>query len=162
VADAVITFDVLGLPQPQGSMKSLGNRGGRTILTHSNGAALMPWRQVLASAALAARPDGWDLSRPVGLSLTFRFPRPAGHYRTNGTLKPAAPSAKLTKPDLDKLIRACGDAWAGIVYRGDQQIVSIAAAKRFIVGTEAPGLLATIIPLASYLHPQTEPATAGP
>jgi Holliday junction resolvase RusA-like endonuclease len=162
VADAVITFDVLGLPQPQGSMKSLGNRGGRTILTHSNGAALMPWRQVLASAALAARPDGWDLSRPVGLSLTFRFPRPAGHYRTNGTLKPAAPSAKLTKPDLDKLIRACGDAWAGIVYRGDQQIVSIAAAKRFIVGTEAPGLLATIIPLASYLHPQTEPATDRP
>jgi crossover junction endodeoxyribonuclease RusA len=143
-------------------MKSLGNRGGRTILTHSNGAALMPWRQVLASAALAARPDGWDLSRPVGLSLTFRFPRPAGHYRTNGTLKPAAPSAKLTKPDLDKLIRACGDAWAGIVYRGDQQIVSIAAAKRFIVGTEAPGLLATIIPLASYLHPQTEPATDRP
>ena len=158
----MITFDVLGLPQPQGSMKSLGNRGGRTILTHSNGAALMPWRQVLASAALAARPDGWDLSRPVGLSLTFRFPRPAGHYRTNGTLKPAAPSAKLTKPDLDKLIRACGDAWAGIVYRGDQQIVSIAAAKRFIVGTEAPGLLATIIPLASYLHPQTEPATDRP
>ena len=162
MADAVITFDVLGLPQPQGSMKSLGNRGGRTILTHSNGAALMPWRQVLASAALAARPDGWDLSRPVGLSLTFRFPRPAGHYRTNGTLKPTAPSAKLTKPDLDKLIRACGDAWAGIVYRGDQQIVSIAAAKRFIVGTEAPGLLATIIPLASYLHPQTEPATDRP
>ena len=158
----MITFDVLGLPQPQGSMKSLGNRGGRTILTHSNGAALMPWRQVLASATLAARPDGWDLSRPVGLSLTFRFPRPAGHYRTNGTLKPAAPSAKLTKPDLDKLIRACGDAWAGIVYRGDQQIVSIAAAKRFIVGTEAPGLLATIIPLASYLHPQTEPATDRP
>ena len=158
----MITINVIGIPQPQGSMKSLGARAGRTILTHSNGTTLMPWRQELANAALAARPSDWDLSASIALSLTFRFPRPAGHYRTNGTLKPAAPSAKLTKPDLDKLIRACGDAWAGIVYRGDQQIVSIAAAKRFIVGTEAPGLLATIIPLASFPHPQTEPATARP
>ena len=70
--------------------------------------------------------------------------------------------AKLTKPDLDKLVRACGDAFAGILYHGDQQIVSTASAKRFVVGTEAPGLLATIIPLANHLHPQTEPATAGP
>jgi Holliday junction resolvase RusA-like endonuclease len=144
----VITFDVLGLPQPQGSMKSLGARAGRTILTHSNNATLKPWRQELANAALNARPDDWNLEASIALSLTFRFPRPAGHYRKNGTLKPSAPTSKLTKPDLDKLIRACGDAWAGIVYRGDQQIVSITAAKRFIVGPEAPGLLATIIPIA--------------
>jgi Holliday junction resolvase RusA-like endonuclease len=71
--------------------------------------------------------------------------------------------AKLTKPDLDKLVRACGDAFAGILYHGDQQIVSTASAKRFVVGTEAPGLLATIIPLATSPHPQTEPAAqAGP
>lgn len=143
-------------------MKSLGARAGRTILTHSNGTTLMPWRQELANAALAARPSDWDLGAPMVLSLTFRFPRPSGHYRKNGTLRPSAPSAKVTKPDLDKLVRACGDAFAGILYHGDQQIVSIAAAKRFIVGTEAPGLLATIIPLASYLHPQTEPATDRP
>lgn len=128
-------------------MKSLGARAGRTILTHSNGTTLMPWRQELANAALAARPSNWDLGASIALSLTFRFLRPAGHYRSNGTLKPTAPSAKLTKPDLDKLIRACGDAWAGIIYRGDQQIISISAAKRFVCGTEVPGLLATIIPL---------------
>lgn len=144
----MITFDVLGLPQPQGSMKSLGPRAGRTILTHSNNATLKPWRQELATAALTARPDDWNLESPIALSLTFRFPRPAGHYRRNGTLKPSAPHSKLTKPDLDKLIRACGDAWAGILYRGDQQIVAITAAKRFTCGSEAPGLLATIIPLA--------------
>lgn len=131
-------------------MKSLGARAGRTILTHSNGTTLMPWRQELANAALAARPGDWDLGASIALSLTFRFPRPAGHYRSNGTLKPTAPSAKLTKPDLDKLIRACGDAWAGIIYRGDQQIISISAAKRFVCGTEVPGLLATIIPLPTH------------
>lgn len=144
----MITIDVLGLPEPQGSMKSLGSRAGRTILTHSNSSRLIPWRQELANAALNARPDGWNLDTTIALSLTFRFPRPAGHYRKNGTLKPSAPCSKLTKPDLDKLIRSCGDAWAGILYRGDQQIVSITAAKRFIVGPEAPGLLATIIPIA--------------
>ena len=144
----MITIDVLGLPMPQGSMKSIGSRQGRTILTHSNSATLRPWRQELASAAMTARPDDWNLDTSIALSLTFRFPRPAGHYRRNGTIKPSAPTSKLTKPDLDKLIRACGDAWAGILYRGDQQIVSITAAKRFIVGPEAPGLLATIIPIA--------------
>jgi crossover junction endodeoxyribonuclease RusA len=144
----VITFDVLGLPQPQGSMKSLGPRAGRTILTHSNGSKLMPWRQELASAAQNARPDDWNLQTSIALSLTFRFPRPAGHYRKDGTLKPSAPTSKLTKPDLDKLIRSCGDAFAGILYRGDQQIVSITAAKRFAVGSEAPGVLVTVIPIS--------------
>ena len=143
----MITIDVLGLPEPQGSMKSLGSRAGRTILTHSNGSRLIPWRQELATAALNARPSDWDLETTIALSLTFRFPRPASHYRKNGTLKPSAPTSKLTKPDLDKLIRSCGDAWAGILYRGDQQIVSITAAKRYTCGTEAPGLLATIIPI---------------
>lgn len=144
----MITFDVLGLPVPQGSMKSLGARAGRTILTHSNTTALKPWRQELANAALTARPADWNLESPIALSLTFRFPRPAGHHRKDGTLKPSSPTNKITKPDLDKLIRACGDAWAGILYRGDQQIVSITAAKRFCSGNEPPGLLATIIPLA--------------
>jgi crossover junction endodeoxyribonuclease RusA len=143
----VITFDVLGLPQPQGSMKSLGPRAGRTILTHSNGSKLMPWRQELATAALNAKPDDWIIESSIALSLTFRFPRPAGHYRKNGTLKPSAPTSKLTKPDLDKLIRSCGDAWAGILYRGDQQIVSITAAKRYTCGNEAPGVLVTAIPI---------------
>jgi Holliday junction resolvase RusA-like endonuclease len=159
----LITINVIGLPQPQGSMKSLGARAGRTILTHSNGATLMPWRQELANAALNARPDDWDLGAAMALSLTFRFPRPAGHYRKDGSVRPSAPMAKLTKPDLDKLVRACGDAFAGILYHGDQQIVSTASAKRFVVGAEAPGLLATIIPLAHHPHPQTEPAAqAGP
>jgi len=143
----MITFDVIGIPEPQGSMKSLGPRAGRTILTHTNNSKLKPWRQELATAALHARPDNWPLESTIALSLTYRFPRPAGHYRTNGTLKPSAPHSKLTKPDLDKLIRACGDAFAGILYRGDQQIVSITAAKRYTVGNEAPGVLVTVIPI---------------
>lgn len=144
----MITFDVIGIPEPQGSMKSLGSRQGRTILTHSNASKLKPWRQELATAALTARTDPWDLDATIAISLTFRFPRPASHFNRKG-LKPSAPTNKITKPDLDKLIRSCGDAWAGILYRGDQQIVSITAAKRYTVGTEAPGLLATIIPIAA-------------
>jgi Holliday junction resolvase RusA-like endonuclease len=144
----VITFDVLGLPQPQGSVKSLGTAAGRTILTHSNGSKLMPWRQELATAALNARPADWNLETAIALSLTFRFPRPAGQHRKDGSVKPSAPTSKLTKPDLDKLIRSCGDAFAGVLYRGDQQIVSITAAKRFAVGTETPGVLVTVIPIA--------------
>lgn len=141
-----ITFDVIGTPVAQGSMKALGrSHAGRTILTHSNGSELMPWRQTVAAAAHQSRPDDWLMDAPISLSITFRFPRPAGHYRRDGTLKPSAPSQMTKKPDLDKLTRSIGDALASILYRGDQQITSIVAAKRYIVGNESPGALITVM-----------------
>jgi Holliday junction resolvase RusA-like endonuclease len=142
-----ITFNVIGTPVAQGSMKALGrSNAGHTIITHSNHATLKPWRSEVAAAALAARPDQWPLTTAITLSITFRFPRPAGHYRKDGTLKPAAPQHKTTKPDTDKLIRSILDALAGILYNGDQQVININAQKRFIVSGEAPGALITAIP----------------
>ena len=142
-----ITFDVIGLPIAQGSMKALGRGGsGRTIITHSNHGTLLPWRQEIAQAALQARPADWPMDLPMALSLTFRFPRPAGHFKKDGTLKASAPQHKTSKPDLDKLCRTIGDALASVLYRGDQQVISLISTKRFTIGTEPPGVLITITP----------------
>lgn len=139
-----ITIDVIGLPVPQGSMKALGrSAAGRTIVTHSNGSQLMPWRQTISAIAHAARPADWPMETPITLSITFRFPRPAGHFKKDGTLKPSAPQHLTKKPDLDKLLRSVCDALATILFRGDQQVTSIVAAKRYIIGNESPGALIT-------------------
>jgi Holliday junction resolvase RusA-like endonuclease len=141
-----ITIDVIGIPVAQGSMKALGRtKAGGTIITHSNGSALLPWRQEIAQAATAKWPSDWPMDAPVSISLTFRFPRPAGHFRRDGTLKPSSPQWKTTKPDLDKLCRTIGDALAGVLYRGDQQIISLIAGKRYAFN-ESPGVLITVVP----------------
>lgn len=67
----------------------------------------------------------------------------ASHYRKDGTLKPSAPQRMTRKPDIDKLTRSIGDALATILFRGDQQVTSIVAAKRYIIGNESPGALIT-------------------
>lgn len=149
MSSSSITFDVIGLPVAQGSIKSLGRQSaGPAILTHSNRQELMPWRSIVGAAALQARPDDWSQQQAVSLSLTFRFPRPAGHFNKSGALRSTSPPYKITKPDADKLTRAILDSLAGILYIGDQQVVTLAVHKRYAVGSEPPGCLVTAILLA--------------
>lgn len=139
-----ITFDVIGLPAPQGSKKPVGRtRTGRTNLVESS-AKVRPWRQDVAAAAMAtAEPL---ITGPVALTVTFRFHRPKGHYGARG-LRPSAPVHMQTRPDLDKLLRSTCDALTGPLLREDSQVCQITAHKRFCVGDERPGALITVIPL---------------
>lgn len=69
---------------------------------------------------------------PVSLRACFVFPRPKHHLRTGkreGEVKENAPGWKTSAPDLDKLVRALGDALTGIVYRDDAQIVDLGVTK---------------------------------
>lgn len=106
---------------PQGSLRSLG-RGRPTV--HSNASALLPWRAAVIATIRAAMDPGqeWPLLGPVKLSVTFALPRPL-----------SAPKSRLwpeKKPDLDKLVRAVGDALtqAGAIA-DDAQIVLLIADK---------------------------------
>jgi Holliday junction resolvase RusA-like endonuclease len=142
------TVDIEGLPIPQGSLVSNGFGRG---LRHSNDAKLKPWRYTVVNAINAARPTDWSSAVPCSVTATFRFPRPTGHYGTGRnaeTLKPAAPSHHIVKPDADKLIRALGDGIeASGLLRGDQQIVSWNIDKRYCLPNERPGVLLTLIAL---------------
>jgi len=135
-ATTAVVFTVHGIPQPQGSMRSNPHGPGM----HSANPSLKPWRQDMVDQAMAAWADRDPLTSPVEVLATFTFPRPAYHYgtgRNSDTLKPSAPLAHTTKPDLDKLQRAVGDALtlAGIL-RDDSQICSWAVTK---VYGEHPG-----------------------
>lgn len=108
-------------------------------------ANVKPWRLLVAHAAIAARVP--LLRGPVRLSLVFLFPRPAGHYRRDGTLKPSAPAHHAVKPDGSKLQRSTEDALSGLVIEDDARIVGTAWEKRYCVGNERPGALITVIQL---------------
>ncbi|MCL1801390.1 MAG: RusA family crossover junction endodeoxyribonuclease [Promicromonosporaceae bacterium] len=125
-----LVFSVPGLPVPQGS-----KRVARHQIIETNAAKLRPWRATVTATAIeTAQEDQWPQAvGPVSVYLTFRLPRPKAHYRTGakaGELKPAAPYAVTSKPDIDKLTRAILDALtdAGI-WRDDSQVVRLHAQK---------------------------------
>jgi crossover junction endodeoxyribonuclease RusA len=125
-----IEFTVLGTPQPQGSLRSLGT--GRPLLDSNK--QLEPWRHAVAAQALTAMHNHKPFTGPLRLHALFVFSRPAGHFgtgRNSGQLKPSAPLYVQTRPDLDKLLRAVGDAITGIVCRDDNQLVIVHAEKHY-------------------------------
>ena len=135
-----IEIIVLGTPAPQGSkhgyaVKAKGAYTGKVAQVESS-AKVKPWRMAVKYAALEALPtrDGSAiLTGAVVLEVTFRLPRPKGHYGTGrnvALLKPGAPWRPTKYPDLDKLLRSTFDALgeAG-VWRDDSQVVRVIGAK---------------------------------
>jgi Holliday junction resolvase RusA-like endonuclease len=99
------------------------------------------WRELVAASALRQRSPRWPLRGAVAVSVTFWLPRPKGHYRRNGTLRPSAPPEHLVKPDATKLWRSTEDALTGIVWADDAVIIEQTVTKRyadriFAVGAE--------------------------
>jgi len=125
----VVSFVVDGEPATQGSMRSLG-KGRPTI--DSNRDKLEPWRATVAARAREAFGDRPPLAGAVELDVAFVFARPKAHYRTGrhaGELKPSAPVYCDKRPDLDKLLRAIGDALTGVVLVDDGLIVELRSRK---------------------------------
>ena len=109
-----VRFFVPGTPVPQGSLKSFAARGTGRVVTPQL-PKVLEWRGLIAMEARRHFDRPWDV--PVVLELAFYFARPKAHFGTGrnaGTLKPSAPHHMSRTPDLDKLVRAVGDALAGI------------------------------------------------
>ena len=129
-----ITFEVAGLPAPQGSLKSFRAKSGAVITKDSN-PRTKPWKEaVTADASAAVHAAGlthpaWR-DGPIRVAVTFRLGRPKHHYGARGLL-PSAPPFPITTPDLDKLARAILDALTGIAYRDDSQVVVLEVEKVF-------------------------------
>ncbi|QWW20148.1 RusA family crossover junction endodeoxyribonuclease [Schaalia sp. 19OD2882] len=133
-----IEFFVAGTPVPEGSTKYLGHRGGRPIIVHDS-PDLVAWRQAVALvAANEAAKAGWDLplDEPVSVTTKFFMPRPKS---APGRALPAV------KPDLDKLVRAVGDALGTRLLREDSRIVRWAADKVYVGQGGQPGVAIAVV-----------------
>lgn len=129
--EPLVAFVVAGTPVAQGSKKVVP-AGGHHRAVETNEKNLRPWRAAIAAAARDAMDLADPTRGPVVLELEFSGPRPASHYGTGrnaGELRPSAPQAKTTMPDVDKLARAMLDGLTGIVFVDDAQVVELIARK---------------------------------
>lgn len=136
----MISFFVPGIAAPQGSKRHVG----RGILVESC-ARLKPWRQsvgLVAAGEISRNPPAHATAlrmRPCEVSLTFYFQRPKGHSGKKGLL-PSAPALHATRPDIDKLARACLDAMTGTVWTDDSQVFKLDLERRYCLGDEPSGV----------------------
>lgn len=123
---SVISFTVLGRPQPAGSKRAFVNpKTGRAIIT-DDAKKSRPWKQEVKHTALVAYPHGQLLDGPLVVEITFVLARPAAHMGTGrnaGQVRPSAPAYPIVRPDVDKLSRAVLDALTGTLWRDDAQVV---------------------------------------
>jgi Holliday junction resolvase RusA-like endonuclease len=161
----LVTFNVYGLPGPQGSKKAIPltkGKGAAKVYTGKvamveSSAKVKPWRAAVAEAA--RQTVNGVIPGPVNVAITFFLPRPKSHYGTGRNakvLKPGAPLYPEVKPDLDKLIRATLDALttAG-VYADDSKVVDLHTSKRY-ADHRTGGATISVYPKAS-----TRAATEG-
>jgi len=127
----VIELTVYGVPIPQGSTKAFLPKGWkRPIVTHDS-AKTKPWRQAIVDASREQMAGRAPFEGPVWLRVMFFLPRP------KSAPKRIVEPAKL--PDLDKLVRAVGDALtAAGVWRDDGQVIATSARKAFAGGMRDP------------------------
>lgn len=127
---------VPGTPRPQGSKKSFG-RGRMVEVSEHVG----PWRERVALFAHNARVGLAPIDRltPLTLVLAFVTPRPTSTAKT----KPTPPA--IRQPDLDKCIRAIGDALTGVVWVDDAQLTQIHATKRIAELDELAGVRIQVV-----------------
>jgi crossover junction endodeoxyribonuclease RusA len=135
-----ITFFVPGQPVPQGSKSGFVNKNTGRVQIVDKDVRLPQWRMKVTAHAMDAVQHhsialDYPLEGPVGAQITFRMPRPKGHYGTGrnaGVLKDSAPRYPASMPDLDKLLRAIFDALTDAhVWRDDGQVVFATTSKQY-------------------------------
>lgn len=100
-----VTFNVLGVPAPQGSKKAFAAKG-RAFVKESNPLGHAQWRNAVAAAAKEYADQHGALSGPLHLDVTFRFPMPKSRNKAQHA---KGEIWKTTAPDADKLDRCLRD-----------------------------------------------------
>jgi Holliday junction resolvase RusA-like endonuclease len=141
-----LTFQVIGLPAPQGSKTMLKhNKSGKMVMLESS-KAVKPWRAQVKEAAELALPLDWMMiTRAVVLWVVFSLPRPKNHYRSGKfahLLRDDAPPYPVTGGnDTDKLERAVMDAITDAKVWADDSLVVSLLGEKVYAGDDRPHAL---------------------
>ena len=127
-----ITFFVPGTPKAQPRPRAFARKFGAkfSARVYDPGTA-EGWKSAIAVAArpfLPAEP----LKGPLRVDITFYFPRPKYHFRSNGELKPTAPEWHTGRPDRDNCEKSSADALTQLgMWEDDGQVCSGTIEKRY-------------------------------
>lgn len=123
--EQTLTLVVSGTPVPQGSLIAVAPG----VIRRESGPELVAWRDSITQAALRTCGSGWvPANAAVRVDVTLTVPRPSGAPKTR-----AVPADGYR--DLDKLVRAIGDALCPDsperfrVLASDMRIVTTTSAK---------------------------------
>jgi len=138
-----LKFSVVGVPVPQGSMRSFvvrRKRDGKNVaVTTSDNKKTKGWRQTIANVAALelnrAENKGLFFTGSVELVVSFYLPRPKALLTKT---KAAQFFPHIKKPDIDKLVRATEDALTSVVWGDDAQVTDLIARKRYVGANEFP------------------------
>lgn len=132
-----VTFEVLGIPQPQGSARAFMPAGARYPVVTSDNPKLKGWRKEVAQAARRAH-RGDPIDGPIRVLAAFYLPRPKALRGDR---------SHVTRPDCDKLLRSIGDSITGVIIRDDAQVTEITGTKAYARVGESPRAVITVTPL---------------
>lgn len=143
-----LTFTVPGVSQPKGSTRAFVPKGWtRPIITSAN-AKGKGWEQSIAEAASRALADARlqpFADGPIAIDVTFYLPRPQKFCTKRYA---AIDVPHVTKPDTDKLVRACKDALTRVIWHDDSQVTDVLARKRYCAAGELPRAVITVTAVA--------------
>ena len=100
-----ISFFVPGTPKAQPRQKAYARNGHAGTYTPSTAEEWKARIRKVAALNLPTEP----LSSPIRVDITFYFPRPKNHCRSNGQLKDNSPKWHTSKPDRDNSDKAVLD-----------------------------------------------------
>lgn len=138
-----LLFFAAGLPkaQPRAKARAMGK-----FAQVYNPKTADDWKMIVRNEARRA----WEASGntspwegPLCVNLTFYFPRPKSHFRSNGELKPNAPKWHTSAPDRDNITKAHDDAITNLGLWGDDRQVCDGRIRK-LYADKTPGCLIEI------------------
>ena len=127
----MITFCVPGMPVGKGRPKASRTPTGIRMRTPEKTAHYENLVAMSAHAAMIKASITEPLAGPVELTLVMDYKIPASWSKRAQERAQRGETHPTTKPDLDNVLKAIGDACNGIVWRDDAQIVVMLGAKAY-------------------------------
>lgn len=132
-----IEFWVAGEPKGQPRARAFAMKG-KGVRMYDPGTA-EGWKGLVALAAKSVLP-ATPLDGPLRVDLTFFFPRPKSHYRSNGQLKPGSPKWHTKKPDRDNSDKAVLDAMTAMRFWVDDCLACDGRIRKLYDDGRGPGV----------------------
>lgn len=152
-------------PVSKGSMKGFAV-GRRAVVVDTRAKELRAFERDVRSVVVREL-DRLGLpcavKQPFELRAVFYLPRSSGHFGAG--LLPSAPASPMTKPDLDKLVRAFCDAATGLIWDDDSRVVDEHTKKVFASAKRDVGLWVRVRVLPATireLYEQQQTALVAP
>nr|WP_255592394.1 RusA family crossover junction endodeoxyribonuclease [Bordetella sp. BOR01] len=136
--NAVLEFVIPGVPVGKGRPRAA--KRGKHIQLYTP-AKTVTYESTVALAgyqAMAGRPP---LAGPVAATLTIRLPIPASWSKRKQAAALTGAELPTKKPDADNVVKAIFDAFNGVVWIDDTQVVDMVVRKRY---AEVPGVAVQI------------------